>query len=128
MSYAAQAEKINDTADRAARYGASVSGADMTAEALQVRHESTRQVQLSNPDLVRIVRLRLLGDPGFPYWDVSYCYGFMRDGEPVRVDIGVGQLNRSRSNSIARQLVQLAMDAGKHAKRMGLLDSVSTLS
>ena len=38
------------------------------------------RVYWDDPRLKRITRLRLLSDPGFPLWDVSYCYGVLHDG------------------------------------------------
>lgn len=43
---------------------------------------------LDDPDLARIVRLRLIGfEPGYPRCDVSYCYGILKDGTHVRVQM-----------------------------------------
>lgn len=75
--------------------------------------------QLSDPELVKIVRLRLLTDPGFPYWDVSYCHGELRDGTPVRVNLPVHQFKRS---NLKGQLIAMAKEAGRFGKGMGLLD------
>lgn len=44
--------------------------------------------------LARIVRLRLITDPGFPYWDVSYCVGETTEGKPCRVNLPFDQLPR----------------------------------
>jgi len=38
-----------------------------------------------------IFRFRLISDPGFPFWDVSYCYGTL-DGEVYRVQLPFDQL------------------------------------
>jgi hypothetical protein len=35
---------------------------------------------------LKITRLRMLSDPGFPFWDVSYCHGVV-NGEPVEVSL-----------------------------------------
>ena len=75
--------------------------------------------QLDDPDLVKIVRLRLLTDPGFPYWDVSYCHGELRDGTPVRVNLPVHQFKRS---NLKGEIIAMAKAAGVYAKGMGLLD------
>jgi hypothetical protein len=48
---------------------------------------SAGAVPLESPDLVKVVRLRLLTEPGYPYVDVSYCYGILRDGTHVRVQM-----------------------------------------
>lgn len=82
-------------------------------------------LDLEDPRLVRITRLRLLSDPGFPFWDVSYCYGTTADGAPVRVSLPVRQFPKS---GLTRALVQMAKDAGRYGKGMGLLDAVSTLN
>ena len=74
---------------------------------------------LSDPALVSIDRLRLLTEPGYPYYDVSYCYGTLRDGRHVRVDIGDSHLPRRGTK---RRLVELASEAGRYAKGLGLLD------
>jgi hypothetical protein len=52
-------------------------------------------IQLDDPRLLRITRLRLLTEPGFPYYDVSYCYGQLKDGRHVRVDLPWHQLHRA---------------------------------
>ncbi|UKD50925.1 hypothetical protein L3Q65_01115 (plasmid) [Amycolatopsis sp. FU40] len=98
------------------------------ADAYAVRDSidhSRAPVPLENPDLVKILRLRLLGESDFPFMDVSYCYGEMRDGTRVRVEIGASQL-RKRYTS---HLIELAADAGRDAESMNLLndDVISVL-
>lgn len=77
-------------------------------------------VQFEDPELVKIVRLRLLSDPGFPYWDVSYCWGQLKDGRVVHVSLPVQQFSRRRP--LRPQLVGMAQSAGRYAKGLGLLD------
>jgi len=87
-------------------------------------------VDLNDSRLRRITRLRLISDPGFPYWDVSYCYGELSDGTPVRVEIGGSQFRRGRgAPSLTSQLVALAKSQGVYAKGIGLIDPgvISTL-
>lgn len=72
---------------------------------------------------LRITRLRLLSDPGFPFWDVSYCWG-MLDGEKVRVSLPFFQLPK---RGLSRAIVQYAQRDGVYAKGIGILDAVSTL-
>lgn len=88
-------------------------------------------VDWTDPDLRRITVLRLLSDPGFPAWDVSYCHGEMKDGRIVEVRLPFDQLQRStrgrRAPSIARQIVGHAIRDGVNAKRLGILDNLSTL-
>ena len=69
-----------------------------------------------------ITRLRLLSDPGFPVWDVSYCHG-MLDGKPVRVNLPFSQLPK---RSMKRALYGEAKKTGRFIK--GLFDAISTLN
>ncbi len=95
-----------------------------TRDFIERAHASGRIVEWNDPQLKRIVRLRLLSDPGFPVWDVSYCVGEMRDGTPVRVDLPFNQVPRRGMMSF---LVQAAARDGVHAKRLGVFDALSTL-
>ena len=57
------------------------------------RHEQTDgidKVYWTEPGL-EITRLRLLSDPGFPAWDVSYCHGIL-NGRHVDVQLPFYQL------------------------------------
>jgi hypothetical protein len=83
---------------------------------------------LEDPALVRITRLRLVSDPGLPWWDVSYCHGENAAGERVRVILPFGTLRKGRRGpSINAQLVDEFRQAGRYAKGMGALDAVSTM-
>jgi hypothetical protein len=53
-------------------------------------HVDREVVEWDHPDLV-ITRLRLVSDPGYPWWDVSYCHGEV-SGQPVRVLLPFDQL------------------------------------
>jgi len=86
-------------------------------------HRIERAVPWTEPGL-RVTRLRLLTDPGFPMWDVSYCHGMIGD-EPVRVILPFGQLPKGRVSSA---IIDHAKADGVYAKRLGILDSISTLS
>jgi hypothetical protein len=80
------------------------------------------QVYWSDPSLARITRCRFVSDPGFPFWDLSYCYGILRDGTPVRVQVPFFQVPKS---GMSRHLVEAAKRDGVFAKGLGLLDAVS---
>lgn len=82
----------------------------------------TRTYALSDPAVVRINRLRLISDPQFPLWDVSYCWGELADGTVIPVQLDRHQFPKSQ---LSRALVDLAKDAGRYAKGIGLLDAVS---
>lgn len=44
-----------------------------------------RSVSHNDSQLKKVVRIRLLSDPGYPFWDVSYIWGILNDGTPVRI-------------------------------------------
>lgn len=91
--------------------------ADSPVTHREVDHSIT--LALGDPDLARIVRLRLITDPGFPVWDISYCYGQTKSGALVRVDLGVYQLPKG---NIKGSLIAAARAAGVNAKALNLLD------
>ena len=108
----------------AQRYGTQETNPLWTSEAT---HENVDydegDVPLSDPRLVRIVRLRLFREAGYPYLDISYCYGQLADGRYVRVDLeGRSRLPRYGTK---RELIALARDAGRFAKGLGLLDETN---
>lgn len=70
---------------------------------------------------LEITRLRLLSDPGFPFWDVSYCHGVL-NGRHVDVRLPFSQLPKyGMKNSLYKE----AKSTGKFIK--GLFSSISTL-
>ena len=90
--------------------------------------EFTSNIQRQVPwtaEGLKITRLRLLSDPGFPFWDVSYCHGVL-NGEPVEVMLPFDQLPKKNRN---RAIVKYAIKDGVYAKGLGILSPlvVSTL-
>ncbi len=83
---------------------------------------ATRSVCWTEPGL-RVTRLRLLSDPGFPLWDVSYCHGELA-GERVNVMLPFDQLPKNR---VRGTIIDHAKKVGVYAKRLGILDAISTL-
>jgi hypothetical protein len=83
-------------------------------------------VDWSDPDLKRVTRLRLLSDPGFPMWDVSYCFGEMKDGRCVRVQLPFDQL--PKGGKLQKTIVEYAKRDKVYAKGLGILDAISTLN
>lgn len=79
-------------------------------------------VEWTEPGL-KITRLRLLSDPGFPVWDVSYCHGVL-DGEPVNVLLPFSQLPKRNLRSA---IIEYAKRDRLFAKGIGILDNISTL-
>lgn len=76
-------------------------------------------VDLADPRLARIARLRLLSDPGFPFWDVSYCYGVLKDGSRVRVRLTRHQFSK---RALKAELIDMCREAGVFGKGLGLFD------
>ena len=88
----------------------------------RITNRIKRTVGLTEPGL-KIVRLRLLSDPGLPLWYISYCHGMVGD-EPVRVDLGIDQIPK---RVVCKTLVALAKMKGVYGKGMGLLDNISCM-
>lgn len=72
---------------------------------------------------LRVTRLRLLSDPGIPFWDVSYCDG-MLDGKFVRVILPFSQLPK---RDTMKAIIAYAKRDGVFAKGIGILDCISKL-
>lgn len=98
--------------------------ADPKAYHQTVTDRLQRHVYWTEPGL-KVIRLRLLSDRGFPAWDVSYCHGVL-DGEPVWVQLPFYQLEKGKG--LARQIVEYAKEDGVYAKGLGILDNISTLT
>jgi len=72
--------------------------------------------------LAKITRLRLLGDYGFPMWDVSYCHGILKDGSPANVELPFHQIPR---RGFKRFIIAQAKRDKVYAKGLGLLDEIN---
>ncbi|WP_144120702.1 hypothetical protein [Catellatospora sichuanensis] len=110
----------------ATRYGIQQTN-PITDEVVRIREsiDHGKPVWLANRDLVKITRLRLISDRGLAWWDVSYCYGQMRDGTHVRVILPYGQFRKA---NLSRQLVDMCKAAGKYGKALDIFNAVSTLN
>lgn len=86
------------------------------------RYANAKSVCWTAPGL-RVTRLRLLSDPGFPFWDVSYCQGEL-NGEPVTVLLPFSQLPK---RGYRKAIVEWAKTEGVYALRLGILENISTL-
>jgi hypothetical protein len=78
-----------------------------------------QDVQLDDKRLRRIRRLRLLSDPGFPMWDLSYCWGELADGTKVRVQLPRHQFSKGK---LFTELIEMGKEAGVYMKRLGVFD------
>lgn len=72
---------------------------------------------------LKVTRLRLLSDPGFPAWDVSYCHGFVGD-TPVHVELPFSQLPKRNWKGY---IINQAKKDKVYAKGLGILDNISAL-
>ena len=94
-----------------------------------------RTVCWTTPGL-KITRFRILTDPDFPAWDVSYCHGYIGE-EPVRVRLPFSQLPKRfrykdrdgqvRIGGWKAALVAHCRKAGINGKRLGIFAAASTL-
>ena len=82
-------------------------------------------VDWTDKRLAKITRLRLLSDPGYPAWDVSYCYGQLRDGSNVHVDLPFRQLPK---RGVVAAILKYAKRDKVYAKGLGIFDNISRLS
>lgn len=121
LDHIAQQIASEDACDRAARYGAHVT--PLTAETVAAREAidySKPKTWLGDRNLVKITVIRLLGfndDAACPFIDVSYVYGELADGTPVRVDLGRHQFAKRQWKS---QLIECFKAAGRFGKAMGV--------
>lgn len=72
---------------------------------------------------LRITRFRILSDPGFPFWDVSYCHGKIGD-ENVDVSLPFFQMPKYGWKKF---IVKYAIKDKVFAKGLGIFENVSSL-
>ena len=84
--------------------------------------KGARTVYWNEPGL-KVTRLRLISDPGFPLWDVSYCHGIIND-EPVDVQLPFLQLPKK---SMKSKIVEYARADRVYVKGIGILENISTM-
>lgn len=72
---------------------------------------------------LKVTRFRMLSDPGFPVWDVSYCHGIL-NGEYVDVELPFDQLPK---RNWKLEVIKYAKLDGVYAKGLGIFENVSTL-
>lgn len=111
---------VDRSAHLAMSYGVNETNPLWTSE---VTHETIKEeVTLGDKRLDRITRLRLLTDQGCPFFDISYCYGVLKDGTHVRIIHTPMSLGR---RTIKRDLIAWAKEEGAYAKGLGLLDDAN---
>ena len=104
-------------------YGAQESNGLINGPAYHQARGKVQAVDWTTPGLY-VTRLRLLSDPGFPVWDVSYCHGKL-NGVDVDVILPFSQV--PKRPGIQRFIVEEAKKAGVFAKGLGILSNISTL-
>ncbi len=70
---------------------------------------------------LKVTRLRLIGDPGYPMLDVSYCHGIL-DGKHVDVVLPFSELPR---RGFRKVIVALARKDNVYAEGIGILSNIS---
>jgi hypothetical protein len=85
--------------------------------------QNIHSVHWDHPGL-KVTRLRLLSDPGFSVWDVSYCEGELPNGDLVNVSLPFQQIPKG---NVSGFIVDEAKKANVYAKRLGILDCISKL-
>lgn len=116
------AQAVYDGGNVTSTYGAvEVNGMDDHVRALRdaVHNGDGEIVDLGDKRLGRITRLRLVTDRDVPFWDLSYCYGTLKDGSAVRVRLPQSQFPRQGLN---QSLVQMCKSVGAFGKGLGIFD------
>jgi hypothetical protein len=89
-------------------------------------HKISRDMRVdwADKNLQRITRLRLLSDPGFPMWDVSYCHGILMDGTEVVVELPFDQLPKHNMKS---EIIRYAKQDNLYVKGLGIFEALVPL-
>ena len=89
--------------------------------------DRTFHVSWDDPQLAKITRLRLLTEPGFPAYDVSYCHGELKDGTGCQVELPFSQIPRNKKLGMSAFIIKHAKADGVYAKGLGIFNSISIL-
>lgn len=98
-------------------YGARETGGLHDGPGYHSEFVGAREVDWTEPGLF-ITRLRMVSDPGFPFWDVTYCHGRIGN-EPVVVRLPFDQLPK---RGTLAEVVRHAKRDSVFAARLGLLN------
>lgn len=105
--------------DLAVRYGVQETNPLWASEATHENVDYDVFVTLGSPEVKRVVRLRLLTEPGYPYYDISYVYVELKDGRYARLSNAPMHLPRRNTKAA---LIAWAKEEKAYAKGLGLLD------
>lgn len=70
---------------------------------------------------LKVIKLRLLSDQGFPFWDVSYCIGILNE-ETVFVALPFNQLPKA---NLKARILFFAKKDHVYAKGLGIFSNIS---
>jgi len=112
------AQAVYDGGNVTSTYGA-VEVNTITEEQKLLQQSAAEVVDLADKRLARITRLRLVTDRDFPMWDLSYCYGTLKDGSAVRVRLPQSQFPKQGLN---QSLVQMCKEVNVFGKGLGIFD------
>ena len=97
----------------------------LSPEMAKERESIKRMLDWTSKELKTIERLRLLSDPGFAWWDVSYCYGRTHGGELVDVQLPFSQLSKRQ---MRKEIVEHAKRDNVFAVGLDIFNAISTLN
>jgi len=89
--------------------------------------EEQETVYWADKRLASITRLRLISDSRFSMWDVSYCWGVLKDGTKVGVSLPFGQLSKDKAGAMQKDIIRHARRDRVYAKGLGIFSAISTL-
>src|SRR5262245_32263221 len=92
----------------------------MSGDEYHAQFRNAPSVAWNDPALKQFVRVRLVTDPGFPMYDVSYCYGELWDGTPCVVILPFAQIPKYQ---FKKWLVDQARGDGVYLKGKGFFDA-----
>jgi len=87
-----------------------------------VTQKITERIYWDDPRLAEIVRLRLLSDLGFGFWDIAYCHGRLKDGSFVDVELPDNQIPKGR---IKETIINWAKKDDIYAKGLNIFNVIS---
>lgn len=122
-----------DALDRARSYGVRMNeplGSVAEIQDMQAAVDHNVHLWLDDPRLAKVVRLRMIGynRRDYPWWDVSYCYGQLKEGTDitlaegkkfVRVSLPIERLGRFWQ----KQLVEWGRENKVFVKALGIFDA-----
>ena len=109
----------------------------LSTEDAALRDRITGSVDITDPRLKAVTRIRFLADKGMGIADLSYCHGVLVDGTAVTVRMPFSQLPYARKvgaqwyrthlGALKAALVVQAQKAGVHFARLGVFDNLSVM-